>query len=106
MTGIALSRQLAPSLGSLGAGVLLAQDDPETRKWAPVAAVAGQAPTLLDEGLASGKALLAMRRMGIQGPAMTAAMKNLGKGFGSYGLAAAGAAGGTYLTDKLLSKME
>jgi hypothetical protein len=63
--------------------------DSTVSKVAPYAAGAAVAPTLLDEGVASVKAVKDLKRAGATRKQLNIARKNLGKGFATYGAAAA-----------------
>lgn len=98
------ARSLSPFAGMI-AGAWLASDD-DTRKYAPAAVAAGHVPTLLDEAGASIHGLRGLAKSGVKGKELLRAAGSLGKAFGTYGLGAAGAAGGTYLGTKLYDRVK
>jgi hypothetical protein len=87
-------RSLGIPLG-LVAGSAMALQDPEsvTAQAAPAVIAGGYAPMLIDEALASRRGLKAIHNLGAYSPEARAVMKkNLMKAWGTYGVAAAGAA--------------
>jgi len=90
----------ATGLAGLAASAwLAASDDPERRKWAPVAVVAGATPTLYQEGKAS---LLALRHLGQEKGTrgVLKGLKHLGPAYATYLGLPAGAALGLALLNR------
>ena len=90
-----VGRAGGPLAGAVGAGLLAANEDPDSTavKAAPLVAAAGMAPTLADEAAASYKGMKALRGLGKLGPQqLSQARGNLLRAFGTYGMAAGGMA--------------
>lgn len=74
--------------GAIGANYMATRDpDSKAAKWAPAVGALGVAPILGEEAMASFNALRAMKRAGHSPEAMSVAKKQLGKAWGTYGLA-------------------
>lgn len=86
---LSTSRFVTKPGGYVGGLYFLAQDDPERAKYAPLAALAGHAPELAEEGLASVRGVGALKRTGQLAPGM---LRDLAKAWGTYGVHALAAA--------------
>lgn len=91
-----------PAIGSLAGIILANQDKDSTANLAPIAAAAGFAPMLLDEGVASARAMKELSRIGGGFRKTWGQSKALLPAFGTYLAAAGGTVGGVYLIKKLL----
>jgi hypothetical protein len=76
------------AVGGLGGLVASTAADPDSpvSKYAPLAGALGVAPMMADEAYASLKGYGAMKRLGYDPQALSAARRQLGKAFGTYGL--------------------
>lgn len=100
--GLMAARVLGPLAGLVGSTALASNED--TRAYAPAAIAAGYLPMIADEAGASIHGIRGLMRSGVKGRDLAKAVSTLGKAFGTYGLGAAGATGGTYLGAKLYDK--
>lgn len=98
-----IARLAGPLAGSVGAVALLKDED--KRKYAPLAAAAGFAPTLRDEAVASHKALKFMKKTE-SAKTFSKSRKLLTKMFGTYALLPATAAAGAVIAGKYMKSKD
>jgi len=99
-----LKKVLRIGSAGLGLGALpFMMTSEDHRKYAPAVAAASFAPTLIDEAIASSKALKFMKQH-YKKPVVSSARKYLTKAFATYGLRAAGVTGATALAVKYLNR--
>jgi hypothetical protein len=91
-----------PAIGTLAGIILANQEKDSTANLAPIAAAAGYAPMLLDEAVASARAMKELSRIGGGYRKTWGQSKAMLPAFGTYLALAGGTVGGIYLIKKLL----